>query len=80
MYINISFISQFESIFVYMNVRVLFQYELYTWKKSLCCCLLCDRVVHPHSLYMFHNDTDLVHPLQPRQRILALYVAQWRSL
>ena len=32
-------------------------------KESLCCCLLCDRVVHPHSLYKFSDETDLVNPL-----------------
>ena len=26
-------------------------------KESLCCCLLCDKVVHPYSLYRFSNDT-----------------------
>ena len=31
---------------------------LYT-KERLCCCLLCNKFVHPHSLYMFSNDTAL---------------------
>ena len=31
--------------------------------ESLCCCLLYDSVVHPHSLYRFSNDTDLVMPV-----------------
>ena len=33
---------------------------------SLCWCLLCDRVAHPHSLYRFSNDTDLVNPVTSR--------------
>ena len=32
-------------------------------KEILCCCLLCDIVAHPHSLYRFSNDTDLVNPV-----------------
>ena len=32
-------------------------------KESLCCCLLFDKVVHPHSLNKFSNDTDLVYPV-----------------
>ena len=32
-------------------------------KKSLCCCLLCNRVVHPHYLYMCSNYTDLIYPV-----------------
>ena len=32
-------------------------------KESLCCCLLFDKVVHPHSLNKFSNDTDLVNPV-----------------
>ena len=35
-------------------------------KESLCCCLLCDRVAHPHSLNRFSNDTDLVNPVTSR--------------
>ena len=31
--------------------------------ESLCCCLLCDIVAHPHPLYMFSNDTDIVYPV-----------------
>ena len=30
---------------------------------SLCCCLLFDSAAHPHSLYRFSNDTDLVNPV-----------------
>ena len=32
-------------------------------KEILCCCLLYDRVAHPHSLYRFSDDTDLVNPV-----------------
>ena len=32
-------------------------------KERLCCCLLVDKVVHPHSLNKFSNDTDLVNPV-----------------
>ena len=35
-------------------------------KESLCCCLLFDKVVHPHSLNKFSNDTDLVNPVTRR--------------
>ena len=35
-------------------------------KDSLCCCLLFDKVVHPHSLNKFSNDTDLVKPVTRR--------------
>ena len=35
-------------------------------KESLCCCLLFDKVVHPHSLNKFSNDTDLVYPVTRR--------------
>ena len=35
-------------------------------KESLCCCLLFDKVVHPHSLNKFSNDTDLVDPVTRR--------------
>ena len=35
-------------------------------KKSLCCCVLCGRVAHPHFLYRFSNDTDLVDPVTSR--------------
>ena len=35
-------------------------------KESLCCCLFCDRVAHPHSLNRFSNDTDLVNPVTSR--------------
>ena len=35
-------------------------------KNSLCCCLLFDKVVHPHSLNKFSNDTDLVKPVTRR--------------
>ena len=31
--------------------------------ESVCCCILCERVAHPHSLYRFSNDTDLVNPV-----------------
>ena len=34
--------------------------------ESLCCCLLCDKVAHPHSLYRFASDTDLVNPVTSR--------------
>ena len=33
-------------------------------KESICCCLLCDRVAHPHSLYRFSNDIYLVNPVK----------------
>ena len=33
-------------------------------KESVCCCLLCDRVAHPH--YRFSNDADLVNPVTIR--------------
>ena len=29
----------------------------------LCCCLLFDKVVHPHSLNTFSSDTNLVNPV-----------------
>ena len=35
-------------------------------KESLCCCLLFEKVVHPHSLNEFSNDTDLVNPVTRR--------------
>ena len=35
-------------------------------KESLFCCLLCDRVAHPHYLYSFSNDTDLVNHVTSR--------------
>ena len=35
-------------------------------QESLCCCLLCDRVAHPHSLYRFSNNKDLVNPVTSR--------------
>ena len=35
-------------------------------KESLCCCLLCYRVVHPHSLYRFSNGAYLVNPVTRR--------------
>ena len=35
-------------------------------KESFYRCLLCDRVAHPHSLYRFSNDTDLVNPVTSR--------------
>ena len=35
-------------------------------KESLCCCLLCDRDAHPHSLHRSSNDTDLVNPVTSR--------------
>ena len=38
-----------------MSVLILYMNE------SLCCCLLYDRVAHPHSLYRFSNRTDLVN-------------------
>ena len=35
-------------------------------KESLCCCLLFDRVVHPHLVYRFPNDTDLFNAVTRR--------------
>ena len=35
-------------------------------KESSFSCLLCDRVTHPHYLYMFSNDTDLFNPVISR--------------
>ena len=35
-------------------------------KERLCCCNLFDKVVHPHSLNRFSNDTDLVNPATRR--------------
>ena len=32
-------------------------------EKSLCCCLRCDRVAHPHYLYRFSNNIDFVNPV-----------------
>ena len=32
-------------------------------KESFCCCLLFDKVIHPHSLNKFSNATDLVNPV-----------------
>ena len=49
---------------VYM--KVLYHYLPYYIKESLCCCLLFDKVVHPHSLKTFSNDTDLVNPVTKR--------------
>ena len=35
-------------------------------ERELCCCLLFDKVVHPHSLNKFSNDIDLVNPVTRR--------------
>ena len=35
-------------------------------KESICCCPICYRVAHPHSLYRFSNDIDLVNPATSR--------------
>ena len=42
--------------------------QLFTFymKERLCCCVLFDKVVHPHSLKKFSNDTDLVNPVTRR--------------
>ena len=40
--------------------------------ESLCCCLLCERVNHPQSLYRFSNDTDLVSPVTRRAGVYLL--------
>ena len=32
-------------------------------EKSLCCCLRCDRVAHPLSLYRLSNNIELVNPV-----------------
>ena len=35
-------------------------------KEKICYCLLCDRVAHPHFLYRFSSDKDLVNPVTSR--------------
>ena len=43
-------------------------------KESLCCCLLFDKVVHPHSLNKFSDDTDLVNPVTRRAASFCIFV------
>ena len=42
--------------------------------ESLLCFLLCDRVNHPHSLYRFFNDTDLVSPVTRRAASFCIFL------
>ena len=42
-------------------------------KDSLRCCLLCDRVVHLHSLYRFSHDTDLLSPVTRRTALFWIF-------
>ena len=60
-----------ESNLVYMDIMPVLT-SLFM-KESLCCCLLCDRVVHPYSLYRFSTDTDLVNPVTRRPASFWVY-------
>ena len=42
-------------------------------KESFCCCLLCERVVHPHLVYSFSNDTDLVNAVTRRAASFCIF-------
>ena len=42
-------------------------------KCSFCWCLLTDRLVQPHSLYNFTNDTDLVSPVTIRATLFCIF-------
>ena len=48
-------------------------------KESLCCCLICYRVVHPHSLYRFSNDIDIVNPVTSRAASFWIFCSVTRS-
>ena len=48
-------------------------------KESLCCCLLFDKVVHPHSLNKFSNDSDLVNPVKRRAASFWIFFVKFVS-
>ena len=42
-------------------------------KESLCCCLFFYKVVHPHSVNKFSNDSDLVNPVTRRATLFWIF-------